>query len=103
MEKMRSSEGYVDIDTTYEKNKPEANFYINRDAAADLGVSSQELASSIMALVGGVDVAKFKADGNRYDISVRLDAPFRNTTENLPYLTCGRTRTNLSGFKTYQP
>jgi len=95
MEKMRSSEGYVDMDTTYEKNKPEANFYINRDAAADLGVSSQELASSIMALVGGVDVTKFKADGNRYDVSVRLDAPFRNTTENLPYLTLRSNKNEL--------
>jgi HAE1 family hydrophobic/amphiphilic exporter-1 len=93
--KMRSSEGYVDIDTTYEKDKPEANFYINRDAAADLGVSSQDLASSIMALIGGVDVAKFRADGNRYDISVRLDAPFRSTTENLPYLTLRTNRNEL--------
>lgn len=87
IERMRASEGYVDIDTTYEKNKPEANFYIDRDAAADIGVTSQDLASTIMALVGGVDVAKFRAEGNRYDISVRLDAPYRATPETLPFLT----------------
>jgi HAE1 family hydrophobic/amphiphilic exporter-1 len=95
IEKMRSSQGYVDIDTTYEKDKPEANFYIDRDAAADLGVSSQDLASTIMALIGGVDVAKFRADGNRYDISVRLDAPFRNTTESLPFLTLRTSKNEL--------
>lgn len=95
IQKMKSSKGYVDIDTSYEKNKPEANFYIDRDAAADAGVSSQDLASTIMALIGGVDVAKFRADGNRYDISVRLDAPFRNATEGLPFLTIRTNKNEL--------
>jgi HAE1 family hydrophobic/amphiphilic exporter-1 len=40
-------------------------------------------------------VAKFRADGNRYDISVRLDAPFRNTTESLPFLTLRTSKNEL--------
>ncbi len=87
MTKMKSSEGYMDIDTSYEKDKPEVNFYLDRDASADLGVSPVQVASTIRALVGGDDVAKFRADGERYDISVRLDQRFRDIPEKIPYMT----------------
>jgi HAE1 family hydrophobic/amphiphilic exporter-1 len=87
MEKMRNTDGYVDIDTSYEHNKPEVNLYVNREAAADLGVSPGMIASSIRALIGGEDVAKFRAEGDRYDISVRLETPYRNAPDKLQFLT----------------
>jgi len=86
-QKMASSEGYVDVDTTYDKNKPEANLYINRDTAADLGITSRQLASTVRAAVGGEDIAKFRAEGDRYDVRVRLDVPFRDALDKVPFLT----------------
>ncbi|MBW7905445.1 MAG: efflux RND transporter permease subunit [Phycisphaerae bacterium] len=87
MEKMRASEGYVDIDTTYEKGKPEVNVYVKRDRAADLGVNPMTVATAINALIGGEDIAKFKAEGERYDVSVRLLEPFRNRPSDIEQLT----------------
>ncbi|MBI2421246.1 MAG: efflux RND transporter permease subunit [Candidatus Hydrogenedentes bacterium] len=95
MAKISESPGYVDLDITYDKNKPEANFYINRDASADLGVPPLQLAATIKALVGGEDVAKFRAEGDRFDISVRLDGPFRDDPEKVPFLTLRSTRGEL--------
>jgi HAE1 family hydrophobic/amphiphilic exporter-1 len=85
--RMKASQGYVDIDTTYEKGKPEVNVHLKRDRAADLGVSPLAVASTIKALIGGDDVSKFKAEGERYDVSVRLEESFRARPEAIKLLT----------------
>ncbi len=84
--RMRQSAGYVDVDTSFETNKPEVNVYVKRDRCADLGVSPLSVASTIRALVGGADVSKFKAAGDRYDISLRLEAPFRSQPHDIERL-----------------
>jgi HAE1 family hydrophobic/amphiphilic exporter-1 len=81
--KMKAAGGYFDIDTTYEKGKPEVNVYVRRDRAADLGVSASAVATTVKALVGGDDVSKFRAEGERYDVSVRLLEPYRNRPEDI--------------------
>lgn len=86
MRKMREAGGFVDIDTTYERGKPEVNVYVERDRAADLGVSPLAIASTVKALIGGDDVSKFKAQGDRYDVSVRLQEPFRRSPEDIGLL-----------------
>ncbi len=92
MSRMRETEGYVDIDTTYEKDKPEVNVFVKRDRAADLGVNPMAVATAINALIGGQDVSKFKAAGERYDVSVRLQEPFRASPGDIEQLTVrGRT------------
>jgi HAE1 family hydrophobic/amphiphilic exporter-1 len=87
MDHMRRSPGYVDIDSSYEKNKPEVNVYVKRDRAADLGVNPRRLAESVRALIGGERIGKFKAEGERYDISVRLLEPYRSRPEDIERLT----------------
>ncbi len=86
IDRMKKSKGYVDIDTTYEKGKPEVNVYVKRDQAADLGVDPMAVATTIKALIGGDDIAKFKAEGKRYDVSVRLLESFRDSTANIEQL-----------------
>ncbi len=87
VEHMRSAPGFADIDTTYEKNKPQIGVYIKRDRAADLGVSPAAIGSTIRALIGGDDIAKYRAAGDRYDVSVRLEEDFRNTASAIDQLS----------------
>ncbi len=94
-QKMRATPGYVDIDTTYEKAKPEVNVYVRRDRAHDLGVSPSMVASTVKALVGGSDVTKFRADGDRYDVSVRLQRRFRDRPADLRHLSVRSTSGQL--------
>lgn len=95
MTRMRDTEGYVDIDTTYEKDKPEVNVFVKRDRAADLGVNPMVVATAIKALIGGEDVSKFKAQGERYDVSVRLQEPFRARPDDIERLTVRGLRGDL--------
>ncbi|MGE0434547.1 MAG: efflux RND transporter permease subunit, partial [Planctomycetota bacterium] len=83
MDKLRESPGYVDIDSTYEKGKPEVNVYVKRDVAADLGVRAVSVASTVNTLIGGQDVAKFRDKGDRFDITLRLDEPWRNDPDDI--------------------
>ncbi len=80
---MKEKGGYVDMDLSYEKGKPEVEIYIKRDQAAALGVSPAAIAQTIRPLIGGSSINKFKADGNRYNINVRLDEQFRNKIQDL--------------------
>lgn len=95
MDTMRQSPGYVDIDTNYEKGRPEINVFVQRDRAADLGVSPATIASTIYALVGGTDVSKFKAEGDRYDIGIRLQERFRSRIDDIEKLSIRNTRGEL--------
>ncbi len=99
IDKMRASEGYVDIDTTYEKNKPEVNVYVKRDRAADLGVNPLSIASTVRALIGGDDISKFKAEGDRYDVSIRLQERYRNRPEDIELLTVRSTTGELVNLR----
>jgi HAE1 family hydrophobic/amphiphilic exporter-1 len=99
IERMKKSGGYVDIDTTYEKGKPEVNVYVKRDRAADLGVNSLAVASTVKALIGGNDVSKFRAEGDRYDIAVRLEEDYRSRPEEIGLLTIRSDRGQLVSLR----
>ncbi len=84
---MRRTPGYADPDTTFDRNKPEVSVTVKRDRAADLGVDPLAVATTVRALVGGADVAKFRAEGDRFDIAVRLLEPFRSRPQDIEQLS----------------
>ncbi|MEN6319850.1 MAG: efflux RND transporter permease subunit [Syntrophaceae bacterium] len=78
--------GIVDVDTSLESGKPELKVFIDRDKAADLGVSVASIAEAVNLLVSGeVDVTKYKDEqrGRRYDVRVRLNAADRTNPDDL--------------------
>ncbi len=70
--------GFVDLDKSLKLGLPEVRVIPDRDKAAALGVDARSLATTVQALVGGLDVATFKEAGSRYDIRVRLEQAFRS-------------------------
>lgn len=95
---MQAKEGYVDVDSSYDKGKPEVNVLIKRDRAADLGVLPSAIAQAIRPLIGGVDVGKFRLEGNRYNISVRLHSDFRQKIQDIYALSIRNTKGELISF-----
>ncbi len=77
-EKLKGSPTFVDIDTSYEVGKPELQINIDRQRAADLGISVDRLAGTVRALVGGIDVATYEEGGERYDVRIRLEEDQRD-------------------------
>lgn len=74
---------FADARSSYESGKPEVQIYIDRGRAADQGAAIRPLATTVRALVGGVDAGTYEELGNRYDVRVRLDEAQRNDPSKL--------------------
>src|SRR4030095_11841395 len=78
--------GIVDADTTLKLNKPELRVQIDRDRAADLGVDTSDIATSLRLMVGGEEEAsRFRDESTNedYDVQLRLTEADRNDVSNL--------------------
>lgn len=71
-EKLAETGMVVDLDTDYQVGLPELRVVPDREKAADLGVSMEDLAGTINATIGGVRVGKFSSSGRRLDIRLKL-------------------------------
>ncbi len=71
--------GIVDADTSIEAGKPEVLVRIDRDKAANLGISAASIGGTVNTMIGGEIIGKYKDDkeGERYDIKARLKSPDR--------------------------
>jgi multidrug efflux pump len=76
----------VDVDTDYQLGMPELRITPNRARAADAGVSVDDIATSINALVGGTRIGRYTSAGRRIDVRVRLLADQRSRPESLAQL-----------------
>ena len=73
--------GIVDIDTTLKLNKPEFRVKIDRARAADLGVDTSDISTSLRLMVGGEEEASRYRDesiNEDYDVDIRLSEGDRN-------------------------
>jgi len=67
--------GLVDADTTLKLNTPELAVDLDRERAADLGVSPRDVGTALRLLVGGDDeISRFRdpATNEEYDVQIRL-------------------------------
>ncbi|MDQ1639138.1 MAG: hypothetical protein QOF62_2477 [Pyrinomonadaceae bacterium] len=100
-ELMRRSQtlgGIVDADTTLKLNKPELRVEIDRARAADLGVDSSDIATSLRLMVGGEDRAsRFRDESinEDYDVQLRLDERDRSDVATIQRLYVPSSRGGL--------
>jgi HAE1 family hydrophobic/amphiphilic exporter-1 len=83
MEKMLESGLTTDVDSDYQLGMPEVQVIPDRNKAADLGISMAGIGETINSAIGGQRVGKFKDQGRRFDIRVRLLAQQRERPEDI--------------------
>jgi len=69
--------GFVNVRSDLVLNKPQLVVDIDRDRAADLGVSVRAIASTLQILLGGLDLSTFKLEGETYKVMVQLEEEYR--------------------------
>ena len=84
--RMAKIPGIVDINTDLEIRKPEVRLNIDREKAGALGVDIRAIADTVRTLIGGRDVAKFKSEGDRHDIRVRLIPTHRDKPGDISHI-----------------
>jgi hydrophobic/amphiphilic exporter-1 (mainly G- bacteria), HAE1 family len=84
MERIRPIVGLVDLDASVKPNKPTVDVVMRREIASDVGLGSAAVASSLRTLVAGQTVGNWRAaDGESYDVNVRLAPEQRARTSDL--------------------
>ncbi len=95
VEKMQKIPGYVDIDTSISRGKPQASILIRREEAADLGISPAQIAAALRTAINGSDVVKWNQDAKKIDVAVRLPDAFRTDLRDLQTLFVRNARGQL--------
>ncbi|MFN4362232.1 MAG: efflux RND transporter permease subunit [Hylemonella sp.] len=87
MEKVRDIPGLVDLDSSVKPGKPTVAVQVNREAASDLGLSVNQIATSLRTLIAGQTVGNWRAsDDQTYDVNVRLAPESRHSMADLERL-----------------
>ena len=86
IERMRATEGFVDVDTQAAVRKPEVQVRIDRERAADLGVRASEVAGTLRTLTGGTPVSVIRDGDEQYDVWLRLSPEDRESAAALASL-----------------
>ena len=83
---MAKNPGILQPDTDLRLNKPEVLIEVDRDRAADMGVSVDQVARTVETMLGGRSVTRYKRDADQYDVIVQTVARGRTTPEDIEKL-----------------
>lgn len=67
-EELSNYPGLVNVDADYRETQPQFKVQINRERAADIGVSIQSIGRTLETMMGGRRVTTFVDDGEEYDV-----------------------------------
>jgi HAE1 family hydrophobic/amphiphilic exporter-1 len=81
---MHKHKGFTDVDTSLVFGKPEVRINIDRQRAADLGVTADDISRAMQLLVSGeMDITKYKVEDELYEVRIRLQDKFRSRPTDL--------------------
>ncbi len=80
---MARNPGIVGPDTDLRLNKPEIFLEVDRERAADAGVSVDQVARTVETMLGGRNVTRYKRDADQYDVIVQTEGRGRATPEDI--------------------
>jgi len=78
--------GFQQVDVDLRMNKPELRLEVDRERAADLGVSVDAIARTVETMLGGRVVGRYKREGEQYDVIVQTDAEQRASPQDIDQL-----------------
>ena len=73
----------TNVRVSYEVNKPELRVDIDRNRAAALGVSIEDIARTMQILFGGLDLSRIKVEGKEHLVVAQLERGSRLTPSDL--------------------
>jgi len=83
MGKLSQYPGITALDSDLKLNKPQFAVKIDRDKAASLGISMEQIGHTLETLLGGFDVTRYKHEGKQYDVVVQMEDDKRRQPSDL--------------------
>ena len=79
--------GLVDVSDNLNTGRPELNVKIDRERAAQFGLSTSLIASTVRSAINGTEAGTLRDGDDEYDITVRLSEANRSSLESIRSLT----------------
>lgn len=83
IERLGKVQGIAKLDKDLKLNLPEVRLRLDRERAAQLGISATDVAQTLNTMTGGVDIAEFREGSQRYKIRLQVEAGDRADVESL--------------------
>jgi HAE1 family hydrophobic/amphiphilic exporter-1 len=99
VEKLRADNTFRDADRSLELGNPEIRVLIDKDAAADLGVKSGDVAQAINILSAGQRVSTFSSGTDQYDVVLQAEEEFRRSRNSLQNFTVTSSKGGTIGLE----
>jgi HAE1 family hydrophobic/amphiphilic exporter-1 len=86
VERLGKLPGIAKLDKDLKLDLPEVRIQVDRDRASQLGVTADDIAQMLTIMTGGLDIAEFKDNNQRYKIRLQTEKDDRNSVQNLQHL-----------------
>jgi len=90
--KAMASGRFMFLQKTVEFSRPRTTLVVDRDRAADLGITMEQIGKALSSALGGIEVNRFSLEGRSYKVIPQVDREFR-----LDAARIGRYRVNTPG------
>jgi HAE1 family hydrophobic/amphiphilic exporter-1 len=78
--------GIAKLDKDLKLDLPQVNVILDRDRAAQLGITAADIAQTLSLMTGGVDIADYKEKNQRYHIRLQVDPSQRVNIDSLKHI-----------------
>jgi multidrug efflux pump len=90
----QTNPGLTNVDTNYRERKPQIRVSVDRDRAADLGVSLETVGRTLETMLGSRTVTTYVDRGREYDVILQGRDDIRETSTDLTNIRVRSTRTD---------
>jgi HAE1 family hydrophobic/amphiphilic exporter-1 len=87
MDTLQYVEGLVDLESSISEGKPELRLVIDRQKAANFGLTPYQVGQVLRTRVEGVVASQFRRRGNEYDIKMMYDKQYRDDIKDISAMT----------------
>lgn len=87
MDAIRDVPGITDVDASREEGTPQESLTVDREKAADLGLSVRDVAEALQTAIAGREAGQFRAGDNSHRILVQLEDAERMSIDEVLDLT----------------
>lgn len=93
--RMEADAVFTDVQSSFESGRPQVTLEVDRQRAADLGLSSVSIGRAIRTLLAGEKVGSFEQAGRRHDIRVQVLPEYRDDPRQLDLIRLRNVRGEL--------
>ena len=98
VDRLKQDPNFRDADRSLDLSSPELQIAIDRTKAADLGVSTGDIAQALNVFANGQKVSSYSEGTDQFDVYVQADEPYRRSRQDLKNFTVSSTKGGLIGL-----